>query len=252
MRTDFCVLAIRNESMVKITLTGPSTAGWLGIGIGTRMADSDMMIAWKNEVDGTFVVSDRTGTGRVMPTADSINALQLVPSECSDSDGKWTIVFQRPITGVSPNRDFPVSTANFIWALGTSNPRSSNPSAAISGHGQVYGSFSANLFTSDASTIDIIYALHGLLMFMAWGVCAPFGVWVARYLKKMLGVWWFRLHWSLLGVVVGGCTYVGFGLAYTKNTTSERFTNPHAVSSLFMMNSSSRQISNRIFILCFL
>lgn len=232
MRSDYCMLAVRNDSMVKITLTGPSTAGWLGLGIGTRMSDSDMMIVWKNELDGTFIVSDRTGSGRDMPTADSVNALQIISSECSDANGKLTIVFQRPVKGELKNRDFPTDTGNFIWAIGTRNPKSSTPSAAIAGHGETYGSFTANVFTNQVSTFDLIYALHGIMLFIAWAVFVPFGVWVARYLKKRLGEWWFRLHWGLLGVVVGLCTYVGFGLAYSKNSSAEHFNNPHTVSLL--------------------
>jgi hypothetical protein len=73
-----------------------------------------------------------------------------------------------------------------------------------SASGPVIQSTSGNrdaLVDSDESTYRMIIQLHGIFMFAAW-IIAPFiGIFIARYLKDALGVYWYRLH---LGIMFGG------------------------------------------------
>lgn len=48
---------------------------------------------------------------------------------------------------------------------------------------------------------NTINMIHGSLMFIAWCVSPFAGIFIARYLKDHLGVWWYRLH---LGLMIGG------------------------------------------------
>jgi hypothetical protein len=45
---------------------------------------------------------------------------------------------------------------------------------------------------------DTVNMIHGILMTFAWCVAPYIGVFIARYLKDVLGVWWYRLHVALM------------------------------------------------------
>lgn len=43
---------------------------------------------------------------------------------------------------------------------------------------------------------------HAAMMIVAWFVFVPAGIFIARFLKSALGVWWFRLHAILMSSAV--------------------------------------------------
>jgi Eukaryotic cytochrome b561 len=56
---------------------------------------------------------------------------------------------------------------------------------------------------------------HAILMFIAWIPAPLVGVFVARYLKKKLSKTWYRIHLTIMGLITGLGTLIGFGLIYS-------------------------------------
>ena len=46
-------------------------------------------------------------------------------------------------------------------------------------------------------------------MFLAWGLGPLFGIFIARFLKKILGVWWYRLHLGIHLIITGLLSFIG-------------------------------------------
>jgi uncharacterized membrane protein len=72
----------------------------------------------------------------------------------------------------------------------------------------------------------MINLLHGIFMFLAWGVFPLLGIYIARYLKHRLLSWWFRAH-ILIMVLCGVFTLIGFLLVY--NNETHHFKSAHQV-----------------------
>ena len=66
------------------------------------------------------------------------------------------------------------------------------------------------LIFSNPEQYNQMLIAHGSLMFLAWGVAPFFGIFVARYLKNVLGVWWYRLHLGLMFGITGVFTAISF------------------------------------------
>ena len=66
------------------------------------------------------------------------------------------------------------------------------------------------LISSTPEQYNQMLIAHGSLMFLAWGVAPFFGIFVARYLKDALGVWWYRLHLGLMFGITGVFTGISF------------------------------------------
>ncbi|KAJ1565139.1 hypothetical protein HK405_013066, partial [Cladochytrium tenue] len=63
---------------------------------------------------------------------------------------------------------------------------------------------------------DVGVLVHGSLMFVAWGVCPPAAIFIARYLKPQLRHNWYRLH---MGLATGGTLLLtGLGLLFVELT----------------------------------
>jgi hypothetical protein len=104
-----------------------------------------------------------------------------------------------------------------------------------------YGTFQIDLFKPSSVVVlgDVDYLVlgHGILMALAWVVCAPFGVFVARYLKNRMGSSWFSWHRGIF-LLVACLTILGFGLieadkgGITSSNLSTHFTDIHGIIGL--------------------
>ncbi|TPX32154.1 hypothetical protein SmJEL517_g04716 [Synchytrium microbalum] len=96
----------------------------------------------------------------------------------------------------------------------TNSTSSSTGSTTSSGSGS--SGTTVSVGGSSSSSDDMYQQLivfHGILMFLAWAVLSPFAIIVSRYFKAVLGVWWFRIHYITLSVVII-FTFFSFALAY--------------------------------------
>lgn len=229
-----CVNATVTGSEVEYVLssTGKRSVGWMAIGWGRSMSGSKMVIVWSNS-DGTFTLSQRTGSGHVLPTVDS-NPSSVATKLDSGSD----------VTGSTPKFAFtmPVSgtlgTENIIWAFGTTNPGSSSASASFSEHydmgsssldlsGSTTTSSGSNPYstggsgsnnsgnnsggTSSLTSTDRMVIAHGIICILGFLFFLPLGSLVARYFRASTSTW-FKAHQTIQSLLAGPLVIVGFSL----------------------------------------
>ncbi|KAJ3082620.1 hypothetical protein HK102_001566 [Quaeritorhiza haematococci] len=192
------------------------------------MAGADIMVGWLS--GGKSVVSDRTATSQSLPEPDAVQNIQSVPIPTDvkpPTDHTLVVSFKRPLAGGSGGKNKVLTTGkseSFIWAVGNSAPSTpDNPSSSFGFHDRK-GSFSCDFgavgtggnAAGAGSGGEAIMAswdpvmtrnAHGFLMFLAWGVFPFIGIFIARYLKDALGVWWYRLH---MGLLILGPGLIGF------------------------------------------
>ena len=214
----FCFYGQPDSTGKYITFTIHSAAdGWAGFGIGSSMLNADMYVGWMNSTRG-YTVSRRSPAGYHTPTMNAdLKELMVVPLAVpAPAWSKLSFSVRRTL-------DDPIRNGKtYIYAYTTKKATAiDNPASHFSKHdvdgkiealdfmsqsasGPVIQSTSGNrdaLVDSDESTYRMIIQLHGIFMFAAW-IIAPFiGIFIARYLKDALGVYWYRLH---LGIMFGG------------------------------------------------
>jgi hypothetical protein len=198
--------------------------GYAAIGIGTQqMRGSDMYIGWANTTGGVTIANMRA-SGRTAPTP--VGLTRSIPLlEPRPGFSKLSFSFCKANA----------NTNDYIYASESSKPRgnvnSANPS--ISFHTGGYGAFNVDLAAeasgagggvsagnsggpilrpSGSLTLETIYAIHGLIMFIAWCVSPFLGIFIARHMKSRMGHRWYILHVFFMGVVTGLGTIAAFVL----------------------------------------
>jgi F0F1-type ATP synthase assembly protein I len=185
--------------------------GWTGFGIGSReMRGADMYIGWRNSTGGVTIVN-ALAPGNQEPTVQG-----LVPS---------LAVLERPPAFARMSFSFcrtPLETEEYIYAGDSRGPSGlvDTRSARISFHNGMHGGFSADLvsgtgtgrraFLKPTGTLRDIYAIHGIMMYVAWCVCPFLGIFIAKFMKSRLGPNWFRLHVLLMGFGTGMVSLASF------------------------------------------
>lgn len=101
-----------------------------------------------------------------------------------------------------------------------------------------FGSSSIDFFADQSvlasadSNIDNVRTVHAILMFVAWGVFSFTGIFIARYLKARLGIWWFRSHVATM-MVTFLLTIIAFGLIVS--ITGKHFKSLHQILGLIVL-----------------
>ncbi|KAI8811553.1 hypothetical protein BJ742DRAFT_120873 [Cladochytrium replicatum] len=122
-----CALwAAPNATSVSFQIEGPSSAGWIAIGLGTSMVNADIMASWRNSESGNMTLLDYFSADAAQPTVDTMQDLTLVGGV--DINGKRTSVrFARARITNDTASDVqipsePNAVLNLIWALGVTKP----------------------------------------------------------------------------------------------------------------------------------
>nr|XP_043608908.1 cytochrome b561, DM13 and DOMON domain-containing protein At5g54830-like [Erigeron canadensis] len=201
-----------SKKSISIAARGEKKSGYLAIGFGSKMVNSFAYVGWV----------DSNGTGHVNTYwIDGMNAQSLHPTKenltyvrCKSEQGVITLEFTRPL---DPNCDGhkkiecknivePTSPLKVIWAMGAkwsadhltlSNMHSMTSSKPVR-VSLIRGSAEAE------ENLRPVLAVHGFMMFLAWGMFFPFGILAARYMKSLNGNVWFKIHvysqWSGLTI----------------------------------------------------
>ncbi|KAJ3076015.1 hypothetical protein HDU98_005964 [Podochytrium sp. JEL0797] len=209
--SSFCFQASLDPATGTATITLQSSAkGYIALGVGcSTMTCSNIYMAW-TATNASSVISQHSTTGHQSPSISSTKDFTLVPNPSSVtilSTSTYSVSFTLPKTAITTT-----SAMNFIYAFSNTPP--SSPDSATTSFTQHAasdrGTFSINLATGQSATVvtsTIPYALiHGIIMFLAWGVIPFISIFIARYLKSRLGHMWYILHMSL------GLTILGFTL----------------------------------------
>ncbi|GAA98589.1 uncharacterized protein L969DRAFT_95179 [Mixia osmundae IAM 14324] len=241
--------------------------GWMGIGFGTTMSNSDMIIVWPNE-DDTWTLSHRTADGHNTPTASSsadAQPAQLVPvsslitNSSSGSFASYTFIRALDLTATSysttrtqHNTLARATGQDLIYAYSSSNPGTSDtltPDLQQHDHG-AYGSTQIDLsravvFAADGTTTatdtsgsegdsapytryDYLIIIHALCGGLAWLIISPTAVLVARTLRHLQGLW-FKLHmlFQVILTLLLTIVAIALGAAAISSEGSDHFDSFH-------------------------
>ncbi|KAG7439474.1 uncharacterized protein BT62DRAFT_938978 [Guyanagaster necrorhizus] len=205
-----CVKATVNETTVQYALssTGSRTAGWMGIGFGSQMDNTQMVIMWSNS-DGSITLSQRLGDGHNLPRVDSSpdRVATLVEAESSTLTSNTTFTFTVDTTNATTQR--------IIFGFGSTNPGSSSVDADLAEHIS-YGSFDLNLNGNITSrdpleSYERMLIAHAILCILGFLLFLPFGSLLARYLRTFTPKW-YTGHWISQFALAGPLITVGFAL----------------------------------------
>ncbi|KAJ3059027.1 hypothetical protein HDU98_004954 [Podochytrium sp. JEL0797] len=162
-------------------------------------------------------MSQRTATGHNMPRYTLHSNFHHAPTPSYVSVPKnATISFSFTV----PDSSKMVSTtgsSRFIFAFSDTLPANpSNPSSPFTQH-MYSSSFSLDVSRPSSQTVAAdeeysyrtarLLVAHGLFMFIGWGILVPTGIFVARYLKKILGRYWYAAHAGIM-FGLGGCIII--------------------------------------------
>ncbi|KAK0462503.1 uncharacterized protein EV420DRAFT_1192002 [Desarmillaria tabescens] len=232
-----CVGVTVNGSSVQYVLSSTQTVGWMGMGFGTQMSGSPMVIMWSNS-DGTITVSQRQASGHSEPqvVSNPPRVATLAESASTTSGSETRFAFT-----VDANGD---TTENVIYAFGSTNPGSSSASANILQHIDD-GTFQLNLegtlsatSTGSASSPDStsgttrpaslsiplqpyqrMIIAHAILCVIGFLFFLPFGSLLARYFRTFTPKW-YTGHWISQFAISGPLIIIGFALGVQSVTTS--------------------------------
>lgn len=164
----------------------------------------------------------RLGSDDAAPTLSKTQAFTQIPLavKVSDSSIKLAFSFSRPRTSVS--NIVPGTPLDYLYAFGTSPPsKIDDPSSSFTQHSD-YGISQADFATAETkiSTNSIVEQprtepvlsniskttvnlIHGVIMFIAWAVAPFVGIFIARFMKDVMGVWWYRVHLAIMLLITG-------------------------------------------------
>jgi hypothetical protein len=218
---------------------------WASFGIGSKMENADFYVGWKNS-KGDYVISRRAANGYKMPTFATTQLIKNVPLEVpSPSWANLAFSFSRPIEAENKIE----STSSFIYGYSNDAPSQiDSPQSNFGIHesygalpkvdflsltgsrGAGVGSGKAFLKSTREQKQKVLLA-HGSLFFIAWFLAPLAAIFIARYLKDLLGIWWYRIHWGMMAFITGGFTTIAFILVLLYRNM--HFDDPHSVMSYF-------------------
>ncbi|KAK0213312.1 hypothetical protein DFS33DRAFT_114801 [Desarmillaria ectypa] len=232
-----CVEATVNGTSVQYVLSSTQTVGWMGMGFGTQMSNSPMVIMCSNS-DGTITLSQRASSGHSTPQVVSNpgRVATLAQSASTTSGSQTRFAFTVDANGGT--------TENVIYASGRTNPGSSSVSASIQQHLD-YGAFQLNLAgtlsgtstgsasspgstsgTARPASLSIplqpyqrMIVAHAILCVVGFLFFLPFGSLLARYVRTFTPKW-YTGHWISQFAISGPLIIVGFALGVQSVTSS--------------------------------
>ncbi|XP_072995067.1 cytochrome b561, DM13 and DOMON domain-containing protein At5g54830 [Typha latifolia] len=214
-----------SDGSISIAAQGEKKSGYLAIGFGSGMVNSYAYVGWVDN-NGTGHVSTYWIDGKdamsVHPTSENLTYVR-----CRSENGIITFEFTRPLSPSCSGRVEckniidPTTPLKVIWAMGAQwsedhlsarnmhSVTSSRPIRVL----LLRGSAEAE------QDLRPVLAVHGFMMFVAWGILLPGGILSARYLKHVKGDGWFQIHVylqysgiaiMLLGVLFAAAELRGF------------------------------------------
>ncbi|KAJ4959161.1 hypothetical protein NE237_026272 [Protea cynaroides] len=204
---------------ISIAARGEKKSGYLAIAFGSGMVNSYAYVGW----------IDNSGQGRVSTYwIDGKDALSVHPTKenltyvrCKSENGIITFEFTRPLDPSCSRSDRPecnniidpTTPLKVVWAMGA---RWSEDHLSERNMHSVTSSRPVRVLLMRGSAeaeedLRPVLAVHGFMMFVAWGILLPGGILAARYLKHMKGDLWYQTHvylqYSGLAIVLLGVLF---------------------------------------------
>lgn len=191
-----------SENSISIAARGEKKSGYLAIGFGRGMVNSYAYVGWVDDsgkgMVNTYWIDGRDASN-VHPTKENLTFVR-----CKSENGIITLEFTRPL---NPSCDRnarpecnniidPTTPLKVIWAMGA---QWSDDHLSVRNMHFVTSKrpMSVLLMRGSAEAeedLRPVLAVHGFMMFLAWGILLPGGILAARYLKHVKDDSWFRIH----------------------------------------------------------
>ncbi|KAL6603072.1 hypothetical protein ACP70R_043433 [Stipagrostis hirtigluma subsp. patula] len=192
-----------SDDSINIAARGEKKSGYLAIGFGSTMVNSYAYVGW---IDGN-------GTGHVnsywIDGKDGMSVHEthenLTYKRCRSEKGAIIFEFTRPLSPSCSGRVEcknlidPTTPLKVIWAMGaqwSSGPLSLKNMHSVTSNRPVRILLLSGLAEA-VEDLRPVLAVHGFMMFVAWGILLPGGIMAARYLKHVKGDLWFQAHTCL-------------------------------------------------------
>ncbi|KAE8678105.1 Cytochrome b561, DM13 and DOMON domain-containing protein [Hibiscus syriacus] len=207
-----------SEDSITIAARSMKKSGYLAIGLGSGMVNSYAYVGWIDDSGGhlnTYWID-----GKHPSNLHSTNE-NLTHVRCRSENGIVTLEFERPLrpscndNGKPECKNIidPTTPLKVIWAMGSKwtdkhlgetnmhTLTSQRPVPVL----LIQGSSEAE------QGLQPVLAVHGFMMFLAWGILLPGGILAARFLKHVKGDGWFRIHiylqYSGLAIILLGLPF---------------------------------------------
>lgn len=189
-----------SDNSITIAARGEKKSSYLAIGFGSGMVNSFAYIGWIDDVGMGHVNTywiDGKDASSVRQTSENISYVR-----CRSENGIITFEFTRPLNPSCSGRIEckniidPTTPLKVVWAMGARwsadhlseknmhSVTSSKPVLVL----LLRGSAEAE------QDLRPVLAVHGFMMFIAWGILLPGGILAARYLKHVKGGSWYQTH----------------------------------------------------------
>lgn len=191
-----------SEDSISIAARGEKKSGYLAIGFGREMVNSYAYVGW----------IDNIGKGRVNTywidgkEASNVHPIKenLAYVRCKSESGIITLEFTRPLKPSCSHSDDPVckniidptTPLKVIWAMGaqwTDGPVNERNMHSVVSNRPITVLLMRGSAEAEQDLRPVL-AVHGFMMFLAWGILLPGGVLAARYLKHVKGNGWYLFH----------------------------------------------------------
>ncbi|XP_071742537.1 cytochrome b561, DM13 and DOMON domain-containing protein At5g54830-like [Rutidosis leptorrhynchoides] len=208
-----------SKTSISIAARGQKKSGYLAIGFGSGMVNCFAYVGWV-DANGTGHVKSYYIDGKDPQNLHPTNE-NLTYARCKSEQGVITLEFTRPLDPKCDGRKRvecnnmvePKSPLKVIWAMGaewSAHHLSKSNMHTLTSSKPVR----VSLIRGSAETeeqLRPVLAVHGFMMFLAWGMFFPFGVVAARYMKRLSGDIWFKVHvysqWSGLTITFLGILF---------------------------------------------
>ncbi|KAL0904645.1 hypothetical protein M5K25_026774 [Dendrobium thyrsiflorum] len=215
---------------ITIAARGEKKSSYLAIGFGSGMVNSYAYIGWIDDVGighvNTYWIDGKDASS-VRPTSENISYVR-----CRSENGIITFEFTRHLNPSCSGRIEckniidPTTPLKVIWAMGA---RWSADHLSEKNMHSVTSSKPVRVLLLRGSAeaeqdLRPVLAVHGFMMFIAWGILLPGGILAARYLKHVKGDSWYQTHVYLqysgiaivlLGVLFAAAELRGFYISST-------------------------------------
>ncbi|XP_041016883.1 cytochrome b561, DM13 and DOMON domain-containing protein At5g54830 [Juglans microcarpa x Juglans regia] len=189
---------------ISIAARGEKKSGYLAIGFGSGMINSYAYVGWVDErgvgrVDTYWI--DGKDALSVHPTRENLTYVR-----CKSENGMITLEFTRPLRpscnrGESGRQECNniidrTTPLKVIWAMGArwTNEHLSERNMHSAKSSRLVRVLLMHGSAEAEEDLRPVLAVHGFMMFLAWGILLPGGILAARYLKHIKGDGWYQIH----------------------------------------------------------
>ncbi|XVE53094.1 hypothetical protein DITRI_Ditri02bG0176900 [Diplodiscus trichospermus] len=191
-----------SEDSISIAARGVKKSGYLAIAFGSGMVNSYAYVGWidttgKGRVNTYWI--DGKDASNVHPTNENLTHVR-----CRSENGIITLEFTRPFKPSCGHNNGPeckniidpTTPLKVIWAMGakwTDEHLTERNMHSVTSQRPVRVQLMRGSSEAEQDLRPVL-AVHGFMMFLAWGILLPGGILAARYLKHVNGDGWYQIH----------------------------------------------------------